>query len=345
MIQKEGSADKMVTIKEVAKDAGVVISTVSNVLNGQQNISEEIRIRVLASSKKLKYKPNLNAKLLRSGTNKIIGVFLASLQGEFYASFIQSIQKRCSDAGYILQIFIIADNNQQETMNIMTAFGLSGAIVFDEFVTNDMIKRLAYTNIPMVLCDRTYADFLVSSITIDNYGISCMIMEHLIENGHKSIGYIQGTDAYDNRLRYQAYEDTMKKYELEIQEELILKGEYNGMIAHDLVCQLMEEHKKFPDAFYCANDQMAIGCIGALKKYGVEVPKDMSIIGFDNDSAAQYYQPKLSTVSVPSVELGIRSVEEVLRLIALEKIEMGLEVVLTAQFIERDSVQLREVLE
>lgn len=329
----------MVTIKDVAKEAGVAISTVSNVLNGQGNISEEIKMNVLKATKNLNYKPNLNAKLLRSGTNKIIGVFLSTLQGEFYASFIQAIQMKCTQAGYILQIFIIAEDNPKENMRIMTAFGLSGVIIFNEFITNEMINRLAYANIPTVLCDREYVDFLVSSITIDNYGSSCEVMEYLLKKGHKNIGFISGVDVQDNRLRYQAYLDTMKKYNLPIQSNWIWQGQYNSEVTYHLVCKFMEENAQLPNAIFSANDQMAIGCIDALKKYNIKVPQDISIAGYDDELLASYYTPTLTTVAAPFIELGKKSVDEVLRLIEVEDISRGRKEVLQAQLIKRSSVK------
>lgn len=329
----------MVTIKDVAKDAGVAISTVSNVLNGVSNTSEETKIKVLKSARKLRYMPNINAKLLRSTPKKIVGVFLSTIQGEFYSKFIQGIHKQCEIQGYILQIYIINEEDEQEVTQLMTSFGISAGIVLNSCVSNAIIDRLSRV-MPMVLCDRNYTGINVSNVIFDNYNSTCEIIEHLISNGHRNIGYFHGSDVFDNRVRFQAYKDTLIKHNIEINSNIIINGHYDEWAAHDEIIKFIENKKVLPDAFFCANDRMAIGCVEALKKYNIKVPNDISIAGFDDDYSSQYFNPALSTVAVPSEQLGHESVVELMKLINSEDLVVGETVVLKTTPIFRNSVKL-----
>lgn len=332
----------MCTIKDVAKEAGVAISTVSNVLNGVPNISEEVSQKVLKASKKLNYKPNLNAKLLRSGTNKIIAVFLSTIQGQFYASFIQSIQRKSQEKGYILQIFILGSTDHKETLRIMTGFGITGALVLNEFISDDIIKRLSFANIPVVLCDRDFCEEGISSITLDNYDVSCQLMEYLVETGHKTIGYIHGSlENPDNIRRFKAYQDTLAKYNLPFDEKIVLHGDYHSGVAFAAVENFLQSGTPLPQGIFCANDKMAVGCMEALHKVNINIPGDISIIGYDDDDSSQYYQPKLTTVAVEAETLGIKATEELIRLMESQKVLQGIREILPARFVQRDSVKRR----
>ncbi len=330
----------MSTIKDVAKEAGVAISTVSNVLNGVPNISDEVRDKVLKASRKLKYRPNLNAKLLRSGTNKIIAVFLSTIQGQFYSLFVQSIQKQCELEGYILQMFIINEINNKDAVRIMTGFGISGAIIFDEFISDEMIKTLAYSNIPAIVCDREYTGLGISCYRMDNYNSSCDMMEHIIEMGHKKIGYFHGSvNNSDDELRFKAYIDSLNKHNLEIDESIIFRGHYDIWCAYNEMDTYIKDGKKLPDAFFCANDEMAIGCMDALKKHNYKIPDDISIVGFDDDYSSKYYEPKLTTISANPVAIGHEAVAELVRLINHDDLVEGSIKIFDTNLIIRDSVK------
>lgn len=329
----------MVTIKDVAKEAGVAISTVSNVLNGVPNISEEIRDRVLIATRKLKYRPNLNAKLLRSGSNKIIAVFLCTIQGQFYSKFIQAIQKQCEIEGYILQMFIINELNSKDAVKIMTGFGISGAIIFDEYISNEMIETLAYSNIPAVVCDREFTGVGISCYRMDNYGSSCDLMEYLISMGHTKIGYIHGNDGNsDNLDRYKAYCDVLEKNNIELDLDIILQANFEVLSAYNEISDYIKTEKVLPTAFFCANDEMAIGCMDALKNNNIKIPDTVSVVGYDDDFSSQYYEPKLTTVSTNPIALGHESVAEVVRLINNDDLIEGNKKFFDANVVIRNSV-------
>lgn len=315
----------------------------SNVLNGVPNISDDIKERVLKASKKLKYRPNLNAKLLRSGTNKIIAVFLSTIQGQFYSLFIQAIQRQCEVEGYILQMFIINHLNQKDAVKIMTGFGISGAIIYDEYISTEMIETLSYSNIPAVVCDREFTGVGISCYRVDNYNSSCDLMEHLISMGHKRIGYIHGNDTNsDNLDRYKAYCDVLSKYNLALDESVVFHGKYEVLTAYNKISDFIKEGNKLPDAIFCANDEMAIGCMDALKKHDIKIPEDISVVGYDDDYSSQYYEPKLTTVATSPTALGKEAVDELVRLIDTEDLVDGNTKFFSANVVVRNSVRKLE---
>lgn len=333
----------MVTIKDVAKETGVAISTVSNVLNGVGNISDDIRDRVLKATRKLKYKPNLNAKLLRSGTNKIIAVFLSTIQGQFYSLFIQAIQKQCEVEGYILQMFIINELNSKDAVKIMTGFGISGAIISDEFISNEMIETLAYSNIPAVVCDREFTSVGVSCYRMDNYNSSCELVEYLISMGHRHIGFIHGShNNCDNTDRFKAFCDVLLKHNIEVDKNVILHGNFEVLTAYNEVSDFIKGGKNLPSAFFCANDEMAIGCMDALKKHDIKIPDEISIVGFDDEYSSQYYEPKLTTIATSPSTLGHETVVELVRLIDNEDLNQGNTKFFDANIVIRNSVKFME---
>lgn len=331
----------MVTIKDVAREANVAISTVSNVINHVDNVSEETKQRVLEAVEKLKYVPNFNARSLKANKKNTIGLFLASIQGDFYRSLVQAIHLQCKMAGMMLNIYVSNENTSEEIYGMMVSSGVEGAIIMNESLSSDYIERIARTGMPMVFLERDYHAEYISSVTIDNYSGAEMAMEYLIKQGHRSIGYIHGVESTDDRERYRAYCDVLKKYSLPLDESIILTGYFEEAIAFSEMRQLFFRGVKMPDAFFCANDEMAWGCIRALATVGLNVPDRVSVIGFDNITLAAHYQPSLSTIESPVTELGTRGALELLRLIRKEGDSEGISAKLMPSLIARDSCQVK----
>lgn len=331
----------MVTIKDVAKEAGVAISTVSNVINHVDNVSPETKQRVLDAVKKLKYVPNFNARSLKSNKKNTVGLFLSSIQGDFYQKLVQAIHLQCKIAGYMLNIYVSNENTGEEIYGMILSSGVEGAIIMNESLTDDYIERIARTRMPMVFIDREQCGEYISSVTVDNYSGAGLGMEYLIKQGHRRIGYIHGIENGDDANRFQAYLDTLEKYNLPVEEEIILDGRFEEIIAFNEICQMVLRGVELPDAFFCANDEMAWGCIKALSTVGISVPEQVSVLGFDNTTLAAYYQPALTTVGNPVVELGEKSAKELLRMIRKEGSSEGRSVCLEPSLIERDSCQMK----
>jgi len=331
----------MVTIKDVAKEAGVAISTVSNVINQVDNVRPETRQRVLDAVEKLKYVPNFNARSLKSNKKNTIGLFLSSIQGDFYLKLVQAIHLQCKLAGYMLNIYVSNENTGEEIYGMILSSGVEGAIIMNESLGDDFIERIAKTRMPMVFIDRKQSGEYISSVTVDNYGGAKTGMEYLVKQGHKRIAYIHGIESGDNKERFRAYLDILKKYNLPVEENFILHGAFEEGIAFEAVLQLISRKAELPDAFFCANDEMACGCIRALAASGISVPEQVSVLGFDNNALAAYCQPALTTIGNPANELGTKCAIELFRMMREEGETEGRSICLESLLIIRDSCRMK----
>ncbi len=331
----------MVTIKDVARESGVAISTVSNVLNNVNVVSEDTRKKVLDAVEKLKYVPNMNAKFLKSNKKNTIGLFLPSIQGDFYKMLMQAIHLQCKINGYLLNIYVSNENTSEEIYGMIISSGVEGAIVLNERLSNEYIDRIALTNMPIVFIDREYRGNRMSSVVIDNAIGATLATEYLIKQGHRRIGYIHGIYNYDDEARYHAYVDVMKKYGLAVDESIILRGYFEEAVAYSEMRVLLLKGIELPDAFFCANDEMAWGCIRALQEAGISVPDRVSVMGFDDNTLAAYYSPSITTIHSPVVELGSLSATEIIRLMQHTQDLEGDITRLSPALVVRDSCRIR----
>lgn len=331
----------MVTIKDVAKEAGVAISTVSNVLNQIDIVSEETKQKVLAAVEKLKYVPNMNAKFLKSNKKNTIGLFLSSIQGEFYRMLMQTIHLQCKLKGYLLNIYVSNENTGEEIYSMIISSGVEGAIILNENLGYEYIERIAMNQMPIVFIDREYAGEKMSSVVIDNACGAVLAMEYLVKQGHRSIGYIHGICNNDDKNRYESYLKVMKKYNLPLSEDIILRGNFEEAVAYREMRGLLLKEIKLPDAFFSANDEMAWGCIRALIEAGHNVPEEISVIGYDDILLSSYYNPALTTIHSPVTELGNASAIELFQLMAKENIKQGQISRLNPTLIIRDTCKVR----
>ncbi|BCJ96086.1 LacI family transcriptional regulator [Anaerocolumna cellulosilytica] len=304
----------MVTIKDVARESGVAISTVSNVLNHVDVVSEETKRKVLEAAHKLNYVPNMNAKFLKTNKKNTVGLFLPSIQGDFYKMLMQAVHLRCKLQGYLLNIYVSNENTSEEIYSMIISSGVEGAIVLNEGLSDQFIERIRLTGLPVVFIDREIEGKGISSVIIDNTVGAALAMEYLIKQGHRRIGYIHGIHNYDDEARFGTYVNVLNKYSLPVDEAIILRGYFEEAVAYSEMRVLLLKKIPLPDAVFCANDEMAWGCIRALTEAGIRVPEAVSVMGFDDNTLAAYYKPALTTVHSPVTELGNISAEEIIRL-------------------------------
>ncbi len=331
----------MVTIKDVAKEAGVAISTVSNVFNNADIVSDATKEKVLAAVEKLHYIPNMNAKLLKTNRKNTIGLFLTSLQGDFYNVLTQAIHLQCKLNNYMLNIYVSNENTPDEIYRMIIASGVAGAIVYHEELTGEYVNRIATVNIPMVFIDRNAKGKNISSVFVDDRLGASMAVDYLIKLGHKRIGYMHGNDSGDDRNRYQGYVDMMNKNHLPIDEDIVVRGYYEEALAYSEMRALLSRGVKPPEALFCANDEMAWGCIQALQDVGIAVPGEVSVIGYDDSTLSGYYKIPLTTVHSPITEMGGACANELFRLISDDGDKSGTITKLSPKMVYRASCEKR----
>jgi LacI family purine nucleotide synthesis repressor len=164
-----------------------------------------------------------------------------------------------------------------------------------------------------------------------------MAVDHLIKLGHKRIGYMHGNDSGDDKHRFQGYLEMMQKNNLSIDENIILRGYYEESLAYSEMRSLISNGIGLPDAMFCANDEMAWGCIQALQDVGIKVPEQVSVIGYDDSTLSAYYGVPLTTVHNPITEMGSASANELFRLLNDEGDKSGTVTKLSPKMVYRSS--------
>ncbi|WGS64609.1 LacI family DNA-binding transcriptional regulator [Marinitoga aeolica] len=306
----------MATIKDVAKLAGVSISTASYALNGNEKISEATKKKVLEAAKKLKYKPNQFAKNLKQVKNDFIAVVLNEAFGPFYDNLIKGIQDSASLAGYDIIIFLESGLTKKTLINFFKQKIIKGTIIMSSTITNDEIDEISKEKIPIILLDRKCKNLNASSVLIDNEKGAYLATKHLIELNHKKIAFISGPkDSFDNNQRLKGYKKALKEFNIPYNHSLIIKGDFTEKSGYESVKKFINKTKEIPSAFFSSNDEMAIGALKAFEELNLKVPEDISLVGFDDIKELNYIEPKLTTIKRPMYELGSHSAHLLFNLI------------------------------
>lgn len=311
----------MATIKDVAREANVAISTVSNVLNHVDVVKPDTIEKVLEAVKKLNYTPNLNGKYLKKSETKLLGLFITNLEGPFYNDLISAMYSRCCKNDYNMTIFLNNEKNLMDSYQAILGKRVDGAIILNHTIRDSHIETFQNLEMPIVFLDREIQSHTITSVVIDNYNGMKQSCEYLIDSGHQRIGYVHGNKGnYDETMRYLGYIETLTKHGIEPRHEWQIQGHFAQQEAYSEIRKYVGSGKELPDAFVCANDEMAIGCIEALEKEGFHVPQDISIVGFDNIDKTNYFIPRITTVDTGVKELGRTAVDQLIRILNKEKI-------------------------
>ena len=280
----------MITIKDVAKHAGVSVTTTSYALNRTGTISEATRKRVLDSAEDLNYHPNAFARNLKKQKTLTIGVFISRFGGFFYEDILEGIHSAILKTDYEL----IVCPETHTIHKILTQRQVDGAIIFDSKINSAMILRLASDTFPIVCLDRNLIADNLLSLLVDNQQGARDVFDHLFQQGARKIAFLSGAiDSQDNTERMQAFTNHAGKHGLVV---TCFQGNFTEMSGYAVAEDLIKRNE-LPDAIFCANDQMAIGLINALGKHGKKVPDDTLVVGFDDIPLSRYMQPSLTTVS------------------------------------------------
>ncbi len=332
------------TIKDVAKEAHVSPATISYVLNGKENISEETKARVYEAMEKLNYIPNLSARGLANNTSKLIGVVIPQTEpgssllfnNNFYSEIMSAIEYHARIQGY--HVLISATDANESYFKLAKQRNLDGIIIIGAY-PDQFFSDVKKTQIPIVLIDSYFDDHYFHNIQInDRYG-GYIATKHLLEKGHRRIGIFTGRlkEGGVVKKRFEGYTDALKEYGLPVNDEDIFEGTVDFDSGLKLADRLVSK-KTDITAIFCIADILAIGAMKGLHNRGVVIPDDISIIGFDDLVISQYVSPSLSTVHQNIAEKG----EEAVRILfnSINGTNSGKqESILPISLAERDSVK------
>ena len=303
-----------ITIKDVAREAGVSIATVSNALNGSDVVQPKTREHVIEVARKLNYIPNVNGRQLRAAQSHTVGLFVTSMTGSYYGNMADSIHYLCKKYGYELHIFIVDED--KPLLTTLQSQSIDGAIILFGMLSGEEKKQLMKSGLPTVFMDQEVAAGSISSVIYESFASGRMAAEYLLGLGHRDLMHIFGVPFnYDSIQRQAGFEAALKEAGVPFRPEHILSGRFERAVAYRFMHRYLKEGHKLPDAVFAANDLSAIGCMEALKEYGIRIPEDISVIGCDDHLLSSYMTPGLTTIRTHMEQLGVEAAREIFRLI------------------------------
>ncbi|GGC31599.1 LacI family transcriptional regulator [Parapedobacter defluvii] len=303
---------RQTTIIDIARALRVSPSTVSRALHNHPSISAATKRAVLEMAEKFDYQPNLLALSLLNKKTGIIGIVVPEITGYFFATVISGVQDMVSSAGYKLLICQSNESFEEEKklLQDMALLRVDGVLISPTFRTKtfDHFDRLKNAGIPLVIFDRDCPNYKADKVLVDSYDGAYQAVEYLIKTGRQHIAHIAGPIAFPTfKQRLDGYLHAHYDNNIPIRSELIVYSDgFSSDYGVDALEKLMICNKKL-DGIFAVNDAVAIGAMRVIREKGYRIPEDISIVGFDDESYAQYYFPSLSTVWQPVYELGMLS--------------------------------------
>ncbi|MDD8017104.1 MAG: LacI family DNA-binding transcriptional regulator [Bacteroidota bacterium] len=326
-----------ITIKQVAEKSGVSIATVSRVFNNSNLVDVETRDRVILVAEELRYSPNQLARSLSKNRTDTVGLLLPDLYGEFFSEIIRGVDQIAQQFDNHLLVSS-AHNKREEIRGALRVMSgrVDGLIVMSPNIDAETLHLNLPKNLPVVLLNCYINDKSFDSINIDNFAGANLIVKHLIEHGHKKIAMIKGNDTnYDAAQRIEGYRAALMEFGLDYSSYAVL-GDFTQHSGYEAAKNILAM-KDRPTAIFASNDSMAIGALSALKEFGVEVPREMAIVGFDDIPVTQYLQPPLTTVCVDVSEYGALAIKKLYAAIQESSQHIRQHVVISPRLSIRDS--------
>ncbi|HEX8722830.1 MAG TPA: LacI family DNA-binding transcriptional regulator [Pyrinomonadaceae bacterium] len=300
----------MSSIKDVAREAGVSTATVSHVINNTRFVSEEVRARVLGAVERCGYYPNAHARSLASGRSQTFGLVVSDIANPFFPELVKSIEAAAFERGFDV---VLSNTNYEpdRTSHYVRRFierKVAGVVVMTSELDAALVEELASRDVSVVFLDLGKPGVHMSNLTV-NYeaGIEEAI-QHLVSLGHSEIAFVGGPERLRSAARrLEAFRASMRRH-LPGARVRFYRGDFKLEGGRRAASEMLAGRER-PTAVLAANDLMALGVMVELRAAGLDIPRDVSVIGFDDIAFAAFAEPPLTTVCLPRVELGRRAVE------------------------------------
>lgn len=332
-----------VTIVEVAKRAGVSVATVSRVMNNNYPVNVKTKARVLKAIEDLKFVPNVQAQEVKKRKSKTIGVIVPSVDNMYFPEVVHGIEQQLMSSSYSLLLTFSKNNKEKEQDCVRNLLGrnVAGIIIADAStsnVTNGFFKEYV-RNTPIVFINGDPTQNRFSFVMSDEEHGTMEALTHLWKNGHEHVYFVRGDNSYSYDVKEKAFQTFYEEKGVNVDHKVISVGEGNSSDVIEATTEkfvtLLESNRC--SAAFCCNDLMALGVVNACKERAIQIPKEFSIIGFDNVILSKYTEPKLTTVDQHMHQLGINAVQLILENITSD-IDVSKKIVLNTSLIERETV-------
>jgi DNA-binding LacI/PurR family transcriptional regulator len=319
-----------VTIKDVAKLAGVSISTVSLVINNQAGVRDETREKVLEAIDKLNYRPNRIARgLVKKQTNSV-NVIISGPEYEHFSSpllfeVIKGIAEIINSSDYHFMLNITTAEEEIEFIeNQIDNRSCDGVILWGSRMSNEKLADICNGLVPVVIIGRYLKNKVMYSVTVNDFKGGYLAAQHLIELGHNKIGFIgnlYGISSAQDRLA--GYSKALEDYEIDFDQNMIVSADFYQESGYKAMKKIIPYYSKGMSAVFAASDLMALGAIEAIIEDGLSVPDDISVVGFDNMPNANLLKIPLTTIATPIHQIGREAALKLVKLLNKEEVEQS----------------------
>jgi LacI family transcriptional regulator len=307
------------TLEDVAKLCGVSRSTVSRVINGDSNVNEKTRTKVMEVVKSIGFQPNLAARGLAVGQTKVLGLVIpqgvsAIFTDPFFPLVIQGVSYACNSRDYSVMLWLADPEYERRTIRQILYNGLIDGVIVSSMLMNDpIIEALAESKLPFVTIGRHPLNDNINYVDVDNRSGGREATLHLLRLGHRRVATITGPiNLVAGSERFEGYLDALRERGIPRNNDLIVEGDFTDAGGHLAMQRLLAQKT---DAVFVASDAMALGAMRAVQEAGFRVPEDVAIVGFDDLSIAVRAVPPLTTIRQPIKRLGAVAAETLIEML------------------------------
>jgi len=329
----------MVTIKDVAREAGVSVGTASQALRSSSVVREETRHRVVAVATRLRYQPSAPARSLITRRTHTVGLLISDIANPFFIRAVRAVEDVAQENGYNIILCNTDEDPVKETqyLRVLMEKRVDGIILATTAASRRAVREIRWQRIPLVLFDRELPRMATNLVKVDGVLGGRLATQYLLHLGHRQIGIIHGPlDRSTGIERLEGYLAALRAAGIRPVPALIQEGNFKQDSGHKLTKALLQVSPP-PTALFCTNNLMTVGAIQALRELGVRIPSDLSLVGYDDMEWWTLTHPSLTTVGQPVYELGREAMRLLLAQIGREKTPRPQRVILKPELIVRDS--------
>jgi len=331
-----------VKMKDIARDLGVSVVTISKALRDHPDISKATRERVLKRVQELRYRPNLTARSLVTGRSSLIGLIVPDLLHPFFADVAKGLSMALRKQGYFVLVTSSEEDAEleQQEMDHMMAHRLDAIVVASCSADPAFLRSVQSSDAPLILIDRSFRNFPTHFVGSDDYLAGKLATEHLIAIGCKRIVHLRGPDNSVGKRRLKGFLDTMKKHKREVPENCIVpvpKVDVEGGKYGSALVEHLKQMRPMPDGLFCYNDVIAMGVIAGARAKGISVPDELAVIGCGNLHYDDQISVPLSSIDQRSNEIGSRTAKLILEILKAPERSECKEIILQPRLVARAS--------
>lgn len=336
--------NRPVTLKDIARETGVHVSTVSRALdpNARTSLTREVVERIRTTAERMGYRPNRLASGLRTKRTMSIGLMIPDIENTLFPPIVRGAESVLEPAGYTSIIVNTDSDRKRETklVDVLLERGVDGIIHAAPYRSDPRMIEVARRGLPMVTVNRQIENCDIPAVVNDDPGGIAMMLRYLHENGHRRIAHIAGPkNLSTGRARIEAFRATAQELHLDLPDEaLVISDYFDEQEGRRCTMQLLDSGAEFT-AILCANDRLALGAFDALRRRGLSCPEDVSVTGYNGIPFLDLIPPGLTTIQIPQFDIGRIGAELLIKMMADPDVTIPRTTILPVKLVERGSVK------